>query len=86
MTTMKMLVCLMLLINHVDAKGFRSRSITTGSKIARDKQLCYLHNMPSVEFCEKNYPKQEELPLTSSTFEIVTIIIIFIMFVVTVRG
>ena len=81
-----MLVCLMLLMNHVDAKmGVRSRSITSGSKIARDKQLCYLHNQPSVEFCEKNYPKQEEVQLTPA-FDIITMIIMFILLVVTLMG
>ena len=87
MTTMKMLLCLMLLMNNVDAKGVRSRSITTGSsKIYRDKQLCYLYNQPSVEFCEKKYPKQEEVPhgrFVDTVSEVATMIVMLLMLVMT---
>ena len=73
----------MLLMTYIDAKGVRSRSIATGSKIARDKQLCYLYNQPSVEFCEKKYPKQEELQLTSAErfYVNISLIIMFLMIV-----
>ena len=86
MQPMKMLICLMVLMNHVDAKmGVRSRPITSGSKIARLKQLCYLYNEPSVEFCEKNYPSQEEVH-PNRLYEVATIIVMLLMLVMTLIG
>ena len=87
---MKKLLCFMLLFNHVDAKiGVRSRPITTGSKIYRLKQLCYLYNQPSVEFCEKNYPEKDKLPPDPFEYrvsEVATVIVMLMMLVFTLLG